>query len=157
MAYLVASVWTPLLPRAAGTITGTSLPLSIDKVASIAEQISNDLDAAAAAGGYAVPIGTGATVAYSQMALYTGWGLGWTVLRTIFPAEEVARMPLAAEYREAYETTKKALRDGKLVIVGAGSDTGEGARELPRSFQTSNSGDDVSAYASPTIELDTVF
>lgn len=157
MPYVVASEFTPLLPRAAGTITGSSIPLNMSEVASMADRISLTLDSAAAAAGYSVPIPTSAAAAYAQMVEYTQYGLGWRVLRTIFPAQEAARMPLAEEYRQAYYDALNALRDGKLTLIGAGTDPGEGSRELPRSFQTSHSGDEIAAYASPTIELDSIF
>jgi hypothetical protein len=155
--YIVASEITALLPRAAGTITGSSVPLTIDEVASMAARISYDLDAAAAAAGYSVPVGTDNVAAYAQMREYAEMGLTWRVLRTIFPAEEAARMPLASEYAQAYRDALTALREGKLSLVGAGSDVGGGSRELARSFQTSHFGDESGAYASPTIELNTVF
>jgi hypothetical protein len=154
MVYLVASELTAMLPRQVGTITGSSFPLTIDEVGTIIARVSAELDGAAGAAGYAIPVPTTATQAYAQMQEYTEQGAGWRVLRRIFPGGgDSASHPLASDLRDAYNATLKALREGTLILIGAGAAAGEDARELPRSFQTSNSGTAVEAYASPMVDL----
>lgn len=154
MVYLAATELTAMLPRQVGTITGSSFPLTIDEVATIIGRVSAELDGAAGAAGYAVPVPATAAQAYAQMQEYTEQGAGWRVLRRIFPGGgDSASHPLANDLRDAYNATLKALREGTIILIGAGSDASETARELPRSFQTSNSGTAVEAYASPMFDL----
>jgi hypothetical protein len=138
VAYIDASSFVLTLPAAVGTITGSSLPLTIGEVATVCEQISAELDSAAAAAGYAVPISTTATAAYGQMQLLTVRGAGCHTLRVIFPGSEAGKMPLADTYCAAYAEALKMLRAGDYILIGAPPGPEGQGRELPRSYSTSN-------------------
>lgn len=141
MAYLSATQAISLLPAAAASITGSSVPLNLGEVDTISDRVSAELDAAAAAAGYTVPVSTGASVARLQMAQWAQYGVGWLVLRTLLPniGGPGDRASVAAEYRDAYQNALKMLRDGQAVLVGADIDTGSSVRQLPRSWETSHS------------------
>jgi hypothetical protein len=135
MGYVSATELAIVLPAIVGTITGSSVPLTIGEVATVVEQIAAELDSAAA-GHYSVPIPSTATSAFEQMQLLNIRGAAWMTLRTIFPRDSEGQSALADDYRDAYMMPLKALRDGDLVLIGA-TDTSTG-RELPRSYSTSN-------------------
>jgi hypothetical protein len=102
--------------------------------------VSADLDGVAAAKGYAVPIPSTATISFAQMQLAVKNGVGWRVLRTIFPAigGHGDDTSIAADYRDAYKAFRQSVKDGTLSLVDASISTSEGGRALPRSFVTSN-------------------
>lgn len=120
------------------TLAASSRPLTLTQVGSIIFQVSAELDGAAAAAGYAVPIAPpasgGPTGAYAQMQQYAQAGAGWLVLRDVFPnvSGTADRTSLASEYRDAYRSALKMIRDGTTPLVGAAVDTGSGGRQLPR-------------------------
>lgn len=148
MPYVSATDLVGLLPGMP-TITASSTPLTMGEVGSITARISAELDGAAAAAGYAVPVSTTATTAYLQMEDANVLGAGWRVLGRIYPnlGGPSDKMKLATEYRDAYRDFLKALRAGTAILVGAGEETGTGARELPRYTST----------ASAIMTMDTVF
>lgn len=142
--YIGATELTLILP--AGVSIGTNtVPFTLGEVGSVIMEVSAELDAAAAAGGYAVPIinpaSGGPTVAFGQMVGYAKKGVGAQLLRTIFPNISNApgsRATLGDQYAKAYEDALKLLRKGELPLIGAPSDTSGTGRELPRSYHTSN-------------------
>lgn len=157
MPYLGATQLAAALPGV-GTITGSSVPLTLGEVGTIIARVSGELDAAAAAAGYAVPLAPpasgGPSDAWALLEALTEYGAGWKVLRTVFPnmGGQSDRVSLAAEYRDAYMAALKMIRDGSTVLVGAGLSST--SRQLPRSYWTSNSGDAADLFASPmTVEL----
>jgi hypothetical protein len=136
--YITADEFVLTLPNAVSTITGSSRPMSIGDVATICERVSDELNGAAAAAGYAIPIPTTATQAYAQMALYNLYGAGCFTLRTIFPGGAPGgEMLLANDYCAQYQGVLAALMSGDLILPGAVTDPGQGNRELARSYSTS--------------------
>lgn len=123
------------------TITASSMPLAIGEVATIIEQISVEIDGAAAAGGYAVPISSTATAAWSQVQLLAVRGAAWMVLDTLYPSMRPGdTSSTAKDYRDAYMAALERLRKGDMLLVGAPEDTTGAGRQLPRSYSTSNPG-----------------
>lgn len=140
MPYLTASPWINLLPGV-GTITGSSVPLTLDEVATIIARVSAEIDSAAAHAGYTVPIATGATQGgYALVEELCDYGSGWKVLRTVFPnlGGPGDKITLATEYRDAYQAGLKMLRCGETPLLGASLDTSGTGRQLPRSYSTTN-------------------
>lgn len=157
MPYLVASELTTVLPAGVSIGTNTA-PLTLGEVGSIIAEISAELDGAAAGAGYTVPVSSVATQAYTQMQSWTKQGAGARVLNIIFPnvsGGPGSRTTLAAEYAAAYRDALKALRRGEMPLVGADHDAGEGARELARSYATSET--TATAGVDPVFNVDTVF
>lgn len=159
--YIGATELTLILPAGVSIGTNTS-PFTIGEAASVIVEISAELDAAAAAAGYAIPIAPpasgGPTVGYAQMVGLAKKGVGAVILRTLFPNVGNApggRSTLADQYAKAYDDALKMLRKGELPIVGAGGDTSGTGRELPRSYSTTNP--NATAGVLPTIDLDSVF
>jgi hypothetical protein len=148
MTYVGATDLVGLLP-AVGTITATSQPLTMTEVAGIIGRIEANVEGAAAAAGYTVPVSTTATGAFAQVSDAIVQGAGWRVLRRLYPnmGGPNDKTSLAAEMRSSYEAFVKDLKDGKLPLVGAGLDTADSVRELPRS----------TGQASPLICMDTRF
>lgn len=140
MAYLGATELAGLLPNVVGTISGSSMPITMGEVATFCERASIELDSAAAIGGYVVPIASTATQAYAQMALYTSWGAACLTLRTIFPAQGGPgdQMPTAEHYCEDFQNVLSRLRDKIEVLVGAPVDTSGQYRSLGRSYAVTN-------------------
>ena len=161
MPYLVASEYGGQLPGVA-TFTGSSTPLSLGEVATIIARVSAEIDGAAAAAGYAVPIAPpasgGPTAAYAQLETIAEYGAGWKILRGVFPnmGGPGDKNSLATEYKQAYQDALKALRDGKLALVGAAETSGTEGRELARSFETTHGTIDGHA-ASPMMSLEREF
>lgn len=139
MPYVGATELTLILPQNI-TIDASSTPLSLGEVATILSEVQAELDSAAAAAGYALPIATGATTAYAQMQRWTKLGGAAQVLGIIFPnmGGPGSRVTLAADYAAAYRDALKALRSGMVPLIGATLDPSETVRELPRSYETSN-------------------
>jgi hypothetical protein len=136
--YIQASEFVSILPNQVGTITGSSMPLTLSEVATICERVSIELNSAAAIAGYIVPVATGATQAYAQMALYNSWGAACLVLRTAFPGgAQGAEMALAQDYCDDYKNVLDRLRESTEILIGAPEDTGETGRVLARSYSTS--------------------
>lgn len=137
--YIGATELSGLLPNAVPTLTGSSRPLTLYEVATIIDRVSIELDTAAAAAGYLVPVSTTATQAYGQMQLYTSWGAACRTLQLIFPGGgQSAEMPLAADYCNDYKAVLDRLRTKTEILVGAASDPSETSRELARSLSTSD-------------------
>lgn len=153
MAYIGATELTTILPPAI-TITGSSTPLTLDEVATVCAEVSAELNAAAAQAGYDVPIAT-TVEAYAQMARYAKIGVGAVVVGIYapnVPATAGGRSTLAETYAARFEKILEQIRKGQLVLVGAGSDSGGDARELPRSYETSNPAA-VRGGASPALSV----
>ncbi len=141
MSYLGATELTLILPAAVSIGTDTT-PLALGEVASIIAEVEARIDAAAAAAGYAVPVATGATMAIAQVKDLAKIGAAARVMGILAPniGAPGGKTTLASEYRSEFNATLTLIRKGELPLVGAGSDAGEGARELPRSYETSNPG-----------------
>lgn len=136
-AYVTASDFVLTLPVAVGSITPSSRPLNIGAVATICEQISVELDGAAAYAGYGVPIPSTATQAYSQMQLLMVRGAAAHVLNVFYPAMGQAdKSSLAGDYEKAYQAALVQLRAGQMPLIDA--PFGAKGTQLPRSFSTSN-------------------
>lgn len=151
MVYVAATELTSVLPIAV-TIHATSTPLSYGDVASICAEVSAELDAAAAAAGYSVPVAT--TVSgYAQMVGYTKTGAAARVLAVYAPnLPGGERDGIAGRYQTRFDKVLDRIAKGQIVIVGAGSDPDGGSRELGRSFETSNPGD-ARGGASPVLSV----
>jgi hypothetical protein len=84
--YLGAS---ELLLPAHVNITGTSVPVNIAAVGTIISEVSDEIDGAAAAAGYAVsiapPASGGPTIGYGQMVSLAKKGVTYRVLSLVFP------------------------------------------------------------------------
>jgi hypothetical protein len=139
--YLNAS---ELVLPAHATVTGSSNPNSA-AVATMIAEVEGELDAAAAAAGYTVPLAPpasgGATIGYQQIVGYAKKGVTARVLSVMFPnlpGGPGARTTLGDDFRKEYLEALKLIREGKLPLVGAGSDSGGSGRELPRSYSVSN-------------------
>lgn len=136
MAYTTASEMAALLPF---PITASTNP-NLTELATLCDEISARVDAAAAHAGYAVPITApaagGATTAYLTVADITKQGVGYHALRRAFPnlsqGTGADKVSIATDYRDQYVQALKELRDGKLPLVGAGSDPTDTGRVLPR-------------------------
>lgn len=152
--YLNATELSSMLPLGA-TIGTNTTPLTLAEVGSVIFEVSAELDAAAAAAGYAVPIlspaSSGPTYAYAQMQRWAREGAGAFVLFTLYGGENA----LAKDYRAAYQATLKLLRKGELPLIGAGADAGGEGRELPRSYSTSNP--TATVGVEPHLDMDAVF
>lgn len=134
MTYVGATELVGLLPGMP-TFSATSQPLTVDEVAGIVQRIESNIEGAAAAAGYTIPVSSTATVAWSQITDAVVQGSGWRVLRRLYPnmGGPSDKTSLAAEMRDSYLAFVKELKTGKLPLVGAGSDATAGTRELPRS------------------------
>ena len=141
--YVSASELTVILPQNV-IISGSSIPLTLGEVGTIIAQVSAELDGAAAQNGYLVPLpppaSGGATEGYALMQRWTQMGAAAQILGIIFPniGGPGSQNNLAAVYQQAYDDALKGLRGG-WILPGAATDTTETNRELPRSFETSNS------------------
>ena len=157
MAYLSATELHSTLPKAVPTFTGSSAPLTLDDVAQILDRFSFEVDGAAAAAGYSVPIlapsDGGASSAYQQVRQAVTYGAGWQVLRVLLPDQggPANKSSLAAEYKAAYDAAIKSIRKGETPLIGAGTSAGGAGRELPRSWWTSNS------VATAALDMDIVY
>lgn len=143
MAYLNA---TEIPLPAHVTITGSSNP-NLAAVATMIAQVEGELNAAAAHAGYSVPLTSpaagGATIGYAQIVGYAEKGVTARILSIAFPnlpGGPGTRTSLGDDFRKEYNAALEAIRKGDLPLVGAAADSGEGGRELARSFSTSNSG-----------------
>src|SRR5690349_1915335 len=103
MTYVGATDLVGLLP-AMPTITASSVPLTMTEVAGIIGRIEANVEGAAAAAGYTVPIPTTATGAFSQVQDAVVQGAGWRVHRRLYPnmGGPADKSSLAAEMRDAY-------------------------------------------------------
>lgn len=152
MPYFGATELTLILPAGVSIGTNTS-PVSIDEVATMIAEISSDLDVTMAGKGYAVPIGTGATIAYAAVQMAAKQGVGARILQTLFPnmGGPGARTTQADDYAAAYKAFKDGITKGTVALVGA-SFAGTGGRVLPRSRSTS--GEPTGMSASPMVPID---
>lgn len=156
MAYISATDLTLILPAGVSIGTNTA-PYTLAEIAVAISEISAELDGAAAAAGYTVPIvppaSGGPTTAYQQMQLLAKKGVGALVLRAIFPGLGAAgKSTLADSYEVSYRDAIKLIREGKMPLIGAGSSAGSDGRELPRSNYTSDTSATVGV--TPTIDMD---
>ena len=151
--YISATDVTVTLPAPA-TVGTNTVPLTLAEVATWCDEVGAEIDGAAAAAGYAVPISPSSTGAYAQVRRLAKTGVAAQILGVLAPNVPAAggKMSLASEYRQAYETALERLREGKLPLVGATSESGDGARELPRSFESSNVGATLGG-ASPMLSV----
>lgn len=146
--YLGATDLAAALP--AGVSIGTNtMPLTLGEVGSIIVQFEGELDGYLAAAGYTVPISSVATDAYAAIQRAVRNGAAADVLSILFPSMGGPgdKTSLSAVYRQAYTDFKKAIAKGDLALVGAGKDTSETGRVLPRAGGT----------ASPYASMDTRF
>lgn len=133
-----------ILPAHVSVGTDTQ-PLDFDAVATIIWEVSAELDAAAAAQGYAVPLAPpasgGATQAYGQIVSYAKKGVTARVLGNFFPnlPGKGAGSSSVADFRADYQAALDSIRKGELPLVGAARSTGDEGRELPRSYSIENS------------------
>lgn len=141
MPYLTGTQLAQILP---GTYSAQTNP-NIAELDALVGYISAEVDGAAAAAGYVVPItpaaSGGPTEGNFQLSMIVQLGAGWHALRRAFPnmGGPGDQSSMAAEYRDAYNQKIKDLESGNLVIIGANTDTsGSGGRQLPRSYSTSN-------------------
>lgn len=134
--YLGATELTLILPAQVSIGTNTK-PWTLGEVASTIVEIEAELNAAVAQAGYDVPVPTGATYAYQLMQAKTKEGAACRVLNVLFPnmGGTGSKVTLASDYCKAYREFVKALAGGKIALVDAPAAAGEGARELPRSFE----------------------
>lgn len=146
--YLSATDLALILP--AGVSIGTStVPLTLDEVATIISKFESEADGFAAAAGYAVPVSTGATYGFGVMRQAIENGAAAFVLGVLFPTMGGPgdKTSLASSYRQAYNDFKRDIAKGNLALVGAGT-AGDGAgRVLPR----------AGGLASPIINTTSVF
>ncbi len=149
--YLAATEATFVLPAPVPTITASSQPLSLGEIASWCDEIGAEVDAAAQAAGYAVPVPASAG-AYAQVRRIVRTGVLAEILGVLAPnvPGPGGKLTLASEYRRDYDETLRLIREGKLPLVGAAVAAGGAGRELPRSFETSNPGATIGG-ASPIL------
>ena len=129
MAYWGASELSAQFPQAVigrPLITPTSMPINHALLDTQIEMIGAEVDGAVAAGGYATPVPTTSTQAYSYLRLVVQYGVGWWALEKITPGHKTAD-----EYRSAYKAAINQIRDGEQPLL-TDSATGTFARELPR-------------------------
>lgn len=157
MPYLNA---TELILPAHATITGSSVP-NLAGVASMIAEVESELNAAAAAAGYQVPLVSpasgGASIAYDQVVGLTKKGVTARVLSIVFPnlpGGPGTRTSLGDAYRKEYQDALDQIRAGKLPLVGAGVDSGDQGRQLPRSYSTSNSGASSGIVSQVTVGME---
>lgn len=133
--YIAATEIADLLPRSQPSyplVTATSNPVNFTKLDAIVLDIEAELNGAAAAGGYAVPINSSASYAFQQMHLFARYGAAAEALEAIFPGSASNdKSFLGSEYRAAYQKALADLASGALTLPGAGISTGEDARLLP--------------------------
>jgi len=153
MPYLAATELTVILPQGA-SVGATTIPLNYGEVATIIAQFSAEVDGYLSAAGYSIPISITATQAYAQVQGIVTAGAAARVLDILMPNAGGGTTTLASEYRDAYEKALKAIADRKMSLPGAGQDTGETGRALPRSFSTSEPTADAAAEAaSPLVTM----
>jgi hypothetical protein len=119
--------YVPQMIHGTDVVTATSVPVNASQFDVMIELVSAKAEAAAAKGGYAVPIATGATIAYRQMKDVVKHG----ALAALYDRMPDGRTK-SEEYRDAFEDFLTQLEEGDLSLPGAEHDTGEGARGLPR-------------------------
>lgn len=132
-----------ILPAHVSVGTNTR-PINLNAVATIIWEVSAELDAAAAAAGYAVPLVSpasgGATQAFGQIVGYAKKGVAARVLANFFPnlPGKGSGSSSVTDYRQDYKDALDAIRKGDLPLVGAARSSGEEGRELPRSYSIEN-------------------
>jgi hypothetical protein len=134
MSYTDASALAAFLPANQGLpiLTASSFP-NLNGAATIIAMVSAELDGAALAAGYSVPIPSTASAARLQMSQYTLEGAAARALRTLLPHlapnDQVNYASiLDTQYRQALDH----IRQGHTLLVDAPRDTGA-ERPLPRS------------------------
>ena len=122
---------TALLPqpvKGVDLVTATSMPVNLTKVDTYIGMVESEVNGAAAAAGYVVPISSAASGAFGYIQMVTSYGVRWQVLEQINPGS-----PTADEYKLAYRRALEEIREGKQPILSAAGGTG---RSLPRSGPT---------------------
>lgn len=140
MPYIGATEVTLVLPANVSIGTNTD-PLTLGEVASIIFEVEAEVNSAAAAAGYGVPVSTESPYAFALMQRTVKRGAAAAVLGIIFPnmGGPGSRTPLASEYKDAYEATLDLIRTGHEPLIDAGAAGAGGSRELARSFEVTNS------------------
>jgi len=135
-----------ILPAHVSVGTNTA-PINFSAVGTIIYEIGAELDAAAAAAGYVVPVippaSGGPTIGYGQMVGLAKKGVAARILGNIFPnlpGKAANAGNLVDDYRSEYQAALDQIRKGDLPIVGAGTSPGGEGRQLIRSYSTSNTG-----------------
>lgn len=109
-------------------ITPTSNPLTLDEFGTIIGMVEGEVHAAVAEGGYAFPIPTTASVGFNYVKKVVSDGAQAMALMSIGGQKQ-----RADELKRAYDEALKAIREGKVTILG-GSELaeGDGGRAYPR-------------------------
>lgn len=142
MGYITIPELNPNLPSRLQVTASSAGPHASAGVLKVIAGISAELDAAAAHGGYTVPITASSPNAYELLQQYTVYGAGWRVLSVAMPNMGGAKdvLALSTQYHDAYDAALAGLKDGSIILSDAPQDTtGAGGRILPRSYSTSNS------------------
>ena len=128
MSYWVASDLAPFMPMpnlGVPLVGASTNPVNLTRFQSIIDEISAHVDSAISGAGYAIPVASGVQ-AYEYVRLIVTTGVRWRTLIDMGSAS-------AGKYDgEWYNHELRLLRDGKMPLPGAGKDTGETGRLLPR-------------------------
>lgn len=137
--YIGATELSLILPANVSIGTNTA-PWTLGEVASLICEVSAEIDSAVVAAGYGIPIPPTATVPYGYVQRICKMGVGWQVLRTIFPdlGGPGDKTSIASDYRTAYEAGIKAIREGKMPLPGASTIAPDSGAVLPRGRSTSD-------------------
>jgi hypothetical protein len=151
--YTDASALALFLPAVQGQslLTGSSYP-TLDQAATYIALISAELDGAALAAGYSVPISASSPGAWLQMTQYTLEGAGGRCLRTLLPHLSSGTNDFsnyASVLDQQYRVALNAIREGKILLVDAPRDGGS-ERPLARSNFT----EDASTAPNLGLEVD---
>lgn len=135
---------TELVLPAHASIGASTVPMNYGNVASMIVEVDAELNAAAAAAGYLVPVvapPSGPTIGFAQMVSYAKKGVAARVLGNFFPKlpGPGAQSSIVDEYRKEYLAALDSIRNGDTPLVGVPHDASGAGRELPRSYSTSNS------------------
>lgn len=157
MPYLNASELSLLLPQNID-IGASTAPLAYGEVTRLIWEVEAELDSAAAVAGYAIPVSSTATSAFTLMQKWTRDGAAARVMQILFPnmGGPGGQTSLAADYRAAYQAALVSLRKGESVLPGAADDASGSVRALPRSYSTT-AGSSATTGVAPHVTLDTTF
>lgn len=153
MPYTDASSLALFLPANQGLpiLTGSSYP-NMDQAASMIAAFSVEVDGAALAAGYSVPVDQSATYAWALLNRYTSLGAGAQALRTLLPhlsggSNDTSN--LASNMERQYRLALNDLRQGNILLSDAPRDGGT-ERSMPRSNFT----EDPALAPGPDIDVD---